>query len=63
MLVVGGWGRNLDKWGPIESTEVMLSSGFKKWRLVPGKTPKRFLLDTKLVTLDNTLYMIGKRIK
>ena len=63
MLVVGGYGPKDSKmgWGYIESTEIMLPSESKKWTLVPtGKTPTRYLWNMKVVTLDNTLYMVGK---
>ena len=59
MLVVGGslvWGEG----GPPLSTEVLYPTGSDGWKLITGQSQlKHQYVGTKLITMDNIIYMIG----
>ena len=57
MVVVGGFGNKAANWKPLHSTEVW-SPGSTGWMLIKEKL-KREYVGTKLVTMDNIIYMIG----
>ena len=59
MIVVGGslvWGEG----GPPLSTEVLYPTGSDGWKLITGQSQlKHQYVGTKLITMDNIIYMIG----
>ena len=59
MLVVGGsrdW-----REGPPLSTEVLYPTGSDGWKLITGQSQLKYkYVGTKLITMDNIIYMIGK---